>query len=684
MTKVSRNKFSPLGCWLWLCALLNLAGWTLSAFHALNWMGYAAVFALVAAAGFYWRKELGLARWPRCHPARWRRRFKRLFPAAFLAIAGLALLGGVLHAPNNYDALAYRVPRVLHWLAAEQWHWIHTDFPRLNNRACGFEWVAAPLVLFTKSDRLLFLINVLSFLLLPGLFFSLLRRVGVRRREAWHWMWLLPTGTGCLLQAGGIGNDLYGAVFALAAVDCALRARGDQTPRDFWLSLLAAALLTGGKTSNLPLLLPWAVAIAPSLRIALRRPLATAAVCVVAAAASLAPVGWMNWKHLGDWTGLAAEGLQLGKGEPAVRLANNAALLTVQNFVPPIFPFAGAWNRAVPRFLPAAFTKKVESDFEPGAAHWQLGEMEMEEGAGLGFGVSLLLLVSLVAALCRRRFHPAAYRSHELGGDVAPAFPPASSPGVPSSSEPLPPLATGTDCATQGLFRMLLLTSVWLALLVFMLKSNLSSAARLALPYYGLLIPGLLLSRGHAHVVKAIWWQRCATAVFVLAGVVLVVSPARPLWPAQTILAGLGADAASGGLLARAQSVYAVYARRWDSFQPIRIRLPAEAKRLGFVSTDEPETSLWRPFGSRRVLHVSPTDSAAELRERGIEYVLVSGETWSRLTRQTLESWLAGHNAAVTERFSLTLRASGGPADWDLIKLLPPASKDSSGKPPRP
>lgn len=650
MTNGRRNEFSPVALWLWLCALLNASGWLLSAFHTLNQAGYAVVFALVAAACFFWRKELGFCALPRFHPARWRRRFKRFFPAAFLVIAGLALLGGVLHAPSNYDALSYRVPRVLHWLAANQWHWIHTEFPRLNTRACGFEWVATPLVLFTKSDRALFLINVASFLLLPGLFFSLLTRLGVGRRAAWSWMWLLPMGSGYVLQAGSIGNDLFGAVFALAAVDFALRARATGNARDFWLSLLAAALLTGGKTSNLPLLLPLAVAIVPSLRIALRRPLTTAAVCVVAAVASLAPVGWANWKNVGDWTGLSAEGMQLTKGEPTIRLANNAALLTVQNLAPPIFPLASLWNRTVLRLLPAAFMKKTESDFEPGGAHWWLGEIEMEESAGLGFGVTMLLLVSVATTLGRGKT--------VLPGRISPA-------------------------SDRG-FRILLLASVWLALFAFMLKSNLSTAARLVMPYCGLLLPVLLLPSGLAEVVKATWWRRAAALVVFLAGLLLVVSPARPLWPAQTILAKLSPDAGPGGWLKRAQTVYSVYARRWDGFQAVRNQLPGAVTQLGFVSTDDPETSLWRPFGSRTVLHVSPADNAAELRRRGIEYVLISTETWSRLARLTLESWLAANQAELVQRFSLALRASGAPGDWYLIKLLPPPSKDSSGTPPRP
>jgi hypothetical protein len=112
-------------------------------------------------------------------------RFRRLFPLGFLILAFLALLGGILYAPSNFDGLAYRTPRVLNWLSTQFWHWIHTPDERMNARACGFEWMTAPLLLFTGSDRLLFLINWFSFLLLPGLLFSFLKAFYVPARVAW-------------------------------------------------------------------------------------------------------------------------------------------------------------------------------------------------------------------------------------------------------------------------------------------------------------------------------------------------------------------------------------------------------------------------------------------------------------------------------------------------------------------
>src|SRR5260370_26600698 len=152
----------PVALWILFCAYCNLAGWVLSALHQLNAMGYVAAFLPAAALLPWLRKRFFPARGHSCpqlrasgkqgndsgprHPLEvaadrnvraplsrraghhWRKlkqRFARPFPLAFLALALLAILGGALHAPNNYDALAYLTPRVLHWLAGGRWHWGH-------------------------------------------------------------------------------------------------------------------------------------------------------------------------------------------------------------------------------------------------------------------------------------------------------------------------------------------------------------------------------------------------------------------------------------------------------------------------------------------------------------------------------------------------------------------------------
>ena len=172
--------------WVWFCAYLNCAGWALSAMHQLNAGGYAVVLLLwVRRAIRSGSKKLRRQFFPPICWHKFRRRFRRPFPMAFLILSALAFLGGVLYAPSNYDALAYRIPRRVHWLAEDQWHWIHTILPRLNNRSCGIEWVSAPF--WHCEDRPAVISDqIVSFLLLPGLMFGVFTRLGVRLGVAWH------------------------------------------------------------------------------------------------------------------------------------------------------------------------------------------------------------------------------------------------------------------------------------------------------------------------------------------------------------------------------------------------------------------------------------------------------------------------------------------------------------------
>jgi hypothetical protein len=143
---------------------------------------------------------------------KFQKRFQRPGPLLFLIIAALSLLSGALYPALNYDANAYRLPRVMHWLWAGQWHWIHTFDSRMNIAACGMEWLSAPLILFTHNDRFLFLINSFSYLMLPGLIFSVFTRSQVRSRVAWWWAWLLSSGWCFALQAGSVANDSFAAI----------------------------------------------------------------------------------------------------------------------------------------------------------------------------------------------------------------------------------------------------------------------------------------------------------------------------------------------------------------------------------------------------------------------------------------------------------------------------------------
>jgi hypothetical protein len=629
---------NALVIWLWLCAYLNCAGWFLSVIHELNAAGYVVVLVLGIAAFFLFKNFLLPPDSSGSHSNfSWEKlstRFKKPFPFAYLILSVMIVIGGVLYAPNNYDGLAYRLPRVLHWLAAGQWHWVHTDFPRLNNRACGIEWLSAPFLAVLKTDRLLFLINVISFLFLPGLIFSVLTRLGVRRKVAWYWMWITPGAYCFIIQAGGIANDSFAAPFALAAIDFALRAKISKRPIDLFNSLLAVALLTSAKTGNITLLLPWAIAILPSLKIFLQRPLATAVVCVLAVYSSFLPSAVLNQYYCHDWSGLSLEGNQ-AHGNAVVRVGANMALLGVINLAPPVFPEANRWNAFVQKKLPPSLKSLLQQTLaEPEAIKLSAQEMQIEENAGLGFGVTILLLISVAAV-------------------------------VVLSPKSLFPIQFHSPEAT---WRAALVISPWISLLALLSKSEVYAIGRIIAPFYPLLLPLLLAAPAHESLVKKIWWRLAAFITFAMAAGLLIILPARPLFPATTIFQKLHARHPDSQLLARTAEVYTVYHNRNHGFAPVLDILPPGLKVLGFITYDDPETSLWFPLGSRTVFHVRPDDSPAYLKGHGVEYILANSDKFNRQF-PGLDEWLKNMNANVVQTITLDLRAAEGPTPWYLIKL---------------
>ena len=278
--------------------------------------------------------------------------------------------------------------------------------------------------------------------------------------------------------------------------------------------------------------------------------------------------------------------------------------------------------------IPSTLAIRLQENFEPDGARLKIPEMQMEESAGLGFGVSALFLVSVMAVVFARQKKSAA-------GD--------------------------------SLWLVCVRWAPVVSLLAVMTQSNLSGIARILTPYYLLLLPPLLACGGHEALVKKSWWRASAFAVFLLAAGLLVISPPRPLFPVQTILKNIHLP--DGRLFTRIKEVYSVYGQRNDGFAPARKILPPGLNVLGMVTFDDPETSLWRPFGSRRIEHVCPQDTPADLKQRGIEYILVSNNAFNIYFNGSFDEWCRRMNAQVVQTIPLTLRASAGPRDWHLIKL---------------
>lgn len=617
-----------LKLWIWISAFATLAGWTLSALGKLNYAGYAMAFAVFALFVFLRREDLVFVRENRFSSRRkFFRRFRRPLPFYFLMLAALIFISGAIYPPDNYTGLAYRAGRVLQWLSHGQWFWIHTTDSRMNDRACGMEWLSAPILLFTHSTRGLFLLNFLPFLLMPGLVFSVFTRLGVSGRVARQWMWLLPTGYTFLLQAGGNANDAFPTIYALAAVDYALRAQKSARVGDLWHSILAAALLTGAKASNLPLLLPWAILIFPAFPLLRKKIAVTALVALLAAVISFLPTAVLNSIYCGDWSGANLERTVMTVKNPLIGIAGNSFQLLVGNFCPPLFPAATWWNAHATQIVPRALVS-ISTHFDIG--FFQLGELPMEDSAGIGLGLSLLLTVSVIANFFVR---PAVVRRR-------------------------PPC-------------MLALIAPWVALLAYAMKSGMVTPGRLIAPYYPLLIPLLLIGAGQSQIVRRAWWNALVGFTLLMALVVLVLLPDRPLWPAQTVLAKLAERHPDNHLVARARAVYAVYAKRSDPLPQVRALLPPGIKVVGFIGAeDDCDISLWLPLGSRRVEQFLLSDPPERFRDEGVNYVVV-GEQNLQLRNVALADWLNRTDARVIASTNGILKVTEGPKQWYIVRIGP-------------
>lgn len=606
--------------WICGCAYLSCIGWLLSALHALNATGYAVALLPGVAAALLWLKKFR----PPFLPQKALRRFRRPLPAIFLFSAALIFLGGVLYAPNNYDALTYRLPRMLNWLAAGTWHWISNVDARMNNAGPGWEWTAMPLLVLTRSDRTLFLLNALGFLWLPGLLFSVFRQLSVARHVAWTWMWILPLGYGYAVQAGSIGNDLFAAVLCLLSIHFGLRARRSGRVTDLWLAGLAAALMTGVKLSNLPLALPCLVALWPALPQLRKNWLGSFCVAVLVVVVSALPGMALNQLHSGVWTGVPRDQDEMMAKSPAAALLGNSLLLAEQSFMPPALPGSRAINDSIDRHLPDAWHQLLKEKY-PRAFMARLNELPGEESAGLGLGVTLLLLGGVFAAVI------------EIGRR-------GCGKGV---AELIPPVAF----------------AAWIATAVYLVKMGSEAAPRLLLPYYSLaLIPFLLLagqarSRNHRH------WQFFATlsALSVLPALLLSVS--RPLWPGRSISARLAQAHPGNHMLQRMATTYDTYARRNDLLAPIRAHLPPDVEDIYLITgSNDTDYSLWYPVGQRRVHYLRRAPHAA-----GIEWLVVKENEWPELSDISLAEWAPANHFRLLLSTNIVAFVSRGGENWFLL-----------------
>ncbi len=603
----------------------------MSLLHSVNLIGFTlaipAIWYLLARLAGIPRPRLADLRFLR----RWRFRKNQLLPFGFALLVLLALAGGLIHAPNNYDALNYRMPKVAHWLMAGRWEWIPANNNALNTRSSGFEWLTAPMIALLRTDRLIFLFDLTSFLFLPGLLFSLFRGMGATLRTSRAWMWILPAGYCFALQAGSVGNDLPAAMFAIAAFDFGFRWRKNAGYPCLVLALASAAMMTAIKPTTLPLLLPFAVLFIGMWKPALSKPLASILLAAMFALASFLPTAALNFRQCGDWTGAAAENPVLGQVKPLLGLSGNLINTPIQNLAPPIFPLAGKWNSTFPELFPQRFLDSLATCFEPRAAKFGVTDIQGEESAGIGLGICTLWIYAIIAGFAlsiRNRTSPSARRQYLL-------------------------------------FAVLFGT----ALLVYFSKTGMNTVARHIAPYYPFLIAIPLLAPAQNRVVRGRPWKWLAAAAMTSTIVLVVITPSRPLWPARWFFATFTSENPSPAM-ARAAAGFSVYAERADALGNLRDALPADATLVGLLNfASGPELPLWKPYLHRQVRHIRPGESMAPLTGKGMSHVIVNTKDFLNHMGTTPEQWLAAQQGTILKRQSIRMLVKEPPSEWWTVKL---------------
>lgn len=630
-----------------LCAWLVCTGWTLSIFRWLNFTGYSISLILALTLVVIFRKSC-LPKFNGPPFSKLRRRFLRLPSFLYLVVFFMALIGGILYAPSNYDATTYRLPRILQWISEGGWHWIHTSHVAVNTRTAATEWISLPIILFSSSDRFLFLPNIISFAFLPGLVFGILTRLKVSPRVAVQWMWIFPSGYCFALQAGSIGNDLIGATLFLGGIFYALKARKSLAWSHFALACLGMALATGSKTSNVPLGLAWMIALLPAIPLVWRFPLRALALAPFLILTSFLPNAWLNHKYCGDWTGMKIEPVLMRGGDPLLYVSWNVPYLIIQNLTPPIFPFNQAWNNAVAERIPPDLNIRLKRNFEEDASNWSMHETMMEENGPLGLGVvSLLVMGAIGGSVAHRRGNKSLSSNKNTG------------------------------------LLWLVFLGAFVSILPFLVKSGLTGSGRYLAPHYLLLILPFLITPGIAVFMRSKLWKTGVLFCFLALFSTMMISAARPLWPALTVLKSINAEKSPNPLLKRAWDVYMVYRERPTAFEPICKLLPEDAINVGILSANTPEASLWKPFGSRQIHHILTTDTPQSIDDRDIGYIVAGERSMWESGFPNVEEWCSLNNATIVAKVQFTVMVRKGLDSWYLLKINP-ATKNESITPNNP
>jgi hypothetical protein len=338
---------------------------------------------------------------------------------------------------------------------------------------------------------------------------------------------------------------------------------------------------------------------------------------------SYLPTAARNTAHTGGWDGDPHDELKVRVGSPIQAVVGNTIMIAAGALEPPLCPVAGA--KALFRsFEQTAFVGWLREKYPRFDVAW--GELPSEEGSGLGLGLTVLAVASLFGGRGRSRA--------------------AGAPGG------------GWWIGMASL----------VACVAYLAKVGSEASARLASPYYPFILIPWLLAFGNDLVVRQRWWRVLAVLVALSILPAVILTPSRPLWPAQSVLDHLASKLPDNALVRRSRLVYEVYARRDDDVGVLKPLLPSDGRLVGYVPEDNGiEAPLWKPYGSRTIVDVLPPNSdLSHLEGSAIIGPSKAIEKWFGLSPEDFAREVGGH---ITGKASLYVKVSTGAEEWVVIAL---------------
>jgi hypothetical protein len=338
----------------------------------------------------------------------------------------------------------------------------------------------------------------------------------------------------------------------------------------------------------------------------------------------------LNHRFAGQWDGNPGNISKIQISNPTAAFVGNTILLASQTFMPPILPQARRVSVWLNEKSPESLRDFLKRDFV--RFDLTLGELPQEEASGLGLGIALLIILSACS--------PLFFRNGRRNSET--------------------------------LFRnsgRAILAATWIAFLFYMIKMGSESTGRLLVPYYPLLLATMLILPANNFLVRRRWWKACAIfcAISPLAG--LILTPTRPLVPVERIIAAMENRGRNLPVLTRAKEVYAVYRKRNDVLAPLRNHIPPEAKVVGLIAgPDDSEVALWRPFGQRRVVHLSE-ENFFKARESRPKWIVVDTSSLKEHNVASLKEQMKEVGGRITAEMEIISRWSSGPNTWLLVNF---------------